>query len=410
MLIPIDGKSTAFNVGWTHDGEGIFINSNANEQGTDAAALFALEKNSLEWLTLKDWESYVVDCSRNEDSFVYVLNEAGNHRVFLRTLRGGEVEIPFPSGVLDTARFSPDGKKVGFLHSSADSPEEIWVYDTSTRQLKQISHSLVGGLEQRNFVRPQRVVYPSFDGTSIAAFLYMPANIEPNGAHPAIVLSHGGPNWQHMNGWSELLQYLVSVGFVVIAPNYRGSTGFGRVFMESNRRDAGGGDLQDCVASVDFLKKTGYVDPRRVAFMGGSYGGYLTLMALTKFPELWAAGVAIVPFANWFTAHKNEDPPLQANDEWFMGDPKADQELWHDRSPIFFVDRVRAPLLLLAGANDIRCPVGETEQMAEAVRKKGGIVEVRIYENEGHGFSRRENEIDANRRAARFLETYAMTK
>jgi len=191
-----------------------------------------------------------------------------------------------------------------------------------------------------------------------------------------------------------------------MAPNFRGSTGFGREFTESLRKDCGGGDLKDLVAATEYLKRTGYVDPDRIAIMGGSWGGYLTLMALTKTPEIWAAGVSIVPLANWFTAHENEDPVLQKNDEWLMGDPVTDRELWRDRSPIFFADKIRAPLLLLAGKNDIRCPVEETMQMADAARKNGVTVEVKVYEDEGHGFVRRENEIDSIKRSAKFLETH----
>jgi dipeptidyl aminopeptidase/acylaminoacyl peptidase len=272
--------------------------------------------------------------------------------------------------------------------------------------LKQITDSLVGGLHRENFVNPQLVVYPSFDQTPITAFLYVPANIKADHSHPAVVYPHGGPQWEHVNSWFPSLQYYTSHGYLVIAPNFRGSTGFGREFMESLRKDAGGGDLKDLVAAVDYLKSTGYVDPSRIAITGGSWGGYLTLMALTKYPEIWAAGVSIVPLANWFTAHENEDPVLQKNDEWLMGDPVEDRDLWRDRSPLFFADRIRAPLLLLAGKNDIRCPVKETEQMAEAARKNGVTVEVKIYENEGHGFARRENEIDAIKRAAKFLETH----
>jgi dipeptidyl aminopeptidase/acylaminoacyl peptidase len=304
------------------------------------------------------------------------------------------------------AKFSPDGKRLAIIHASGDSPHDIWVYDLKARTLKQITDSLVAGLHRENFVNPQLVVYPSFDQTPISSFLYVPANIKADHSHPAIVYPHGGPQWEHVNSWFPSLQYYTSHGYVVIAPNFRGSTGFGREFMESLRKDAGGGDLKDLVAAVDYLKSTGYVDPSRIAITGGSWGGYLTLMALTKYPEIWAAGVSIVPLANWFTAHENEDPVLQKNDEWLMGDPVEDRDLWRDRSPLFFADRIRAPLLLLAGKNDIRCPAKETEQMAEAARKNGVTVEVKIYENEGHGFARRENEIDAIKRAAKFLETH----
>ena len=137
--------------------------------------------------------------------------------------------------------------------------------------------------------------------------------------------------------------------------------------------------------------------------MGASYGGYLTLMALTKTPEVWAAGASIVPFANWFTEYEHEDPFLQAYDRTLMGDPVKDEALWRDRSPIFFIDRIRAPLLVLAGSNDIRCPAEETRQLVEAVHQAGGTIEAKIYEDEGHWFSRRETQIDAARRIDSFL-------
>src|SRR5437879_1089740 len=294
MLAPIDDKSTTITGGWTRDGKKIYVTSNANDRGMDAVALLELKQGpEFQWLTLQDWDSQLVDVSPTEDRFAYVVNEAGNVRLLLRNLNGEEEEIPPTQGVVRAAKFSPDGKRLGIIHASGDSPHAIWVYD-----------------------------------------------------------------------------------------------------------------LKDLVAAVDYLKTTGYVDPNRIAITGGSRGGYLTLMALTKYPDIWAAGVSIVPLANWFTAHENEDPVLQKNDEWLMGDPVADRDLWQDRSPLFFANRIRAPLLLLAGQNDIRCPVKETEQMAEAARKNGVTVEVKIYENEGHGFVRRENEIDAIKRAAKFLETH----
>src|SRR5208337_3867907 len=150
--------------------------SNANDQGTDAVALLGMEKGGPEWLTLKAWESFFCDSSSTENRYVYVLNEAGNHRVFLRTLDGDEVEIPLPNGVVRMARFSSDGERVGLLHASADSPAEIWVYDLRSHTLKQITQSLVAGLERKNFSPPQLAVYSSFDGTSIASFLYLPPN------------------------------------------------------------------------------------------------------------------------------------------------------------------------------------------------------------------------------------------
>ncbi len=405
VLAPIDGKSTTVTEGWTWDSRKVYVTSNANPQGTDAVALLSLEENSrFEWLTLGDWESSLLDSSPTEDRYAYLVNQAGNHRIFVRDLEGHQDEIPLPQGIVLMARFSPDGERLGMIHASADSPREIWVYHIKSQTLNQITQSLVGGLDKKNFVRPQLVIYPSYDQTPIASFLYLPPNIKPDKSHPAIIFPHGGPQWQHMNDWYPRLQYFVSREYVILAPNYRGSTGFGREFVESLRKDCGGADLRDLVTGVDYLKKTGYVDPDRVAIMGDSWGGYLTLIALTKSPDLWAAGVARVPLANWFTAHQNEDPVLQANDEWLMGNPVEDKELWHDRSPIFFADKIRAPLLLLGGRNDIRCPPSEAEQMAQAARRNNVIVDVKIYENEGHAFAKLENQIDAIKRAAEFLE------
>jgi dipeptidyl aminopeptidase/acylaminoacyl peptidase len=174
--------------------------------------------------------------------------------------------------------------------------------------------------------------------------------------------------------------------------------------MEANRFDMGGGDLEDVVAAAEWLKKTGYLDPQKIIAMGGSYGGYLTMMAVTKTPDLWAAGVPIVPFVNWFTEVENEDPGLREYDLATMGDPIKDKQRYIDRSPINFVDRIKAPLLILAGGNDPRCPSTEAEQVASAVKKRKGVVELKVYANEGHGFAKLENQIDAYTRVAEFLK------
>jgi dipeptidyl aminopeptidase/acylaminoacyl peptidase len=408
ILLPIDESATCVGLGWTRDGQRVLVGSNANPEGLYAVGLVDVQDGALRWLTLGEWETAPVDVSRVEDRFVYVRNEGGTHRVLLRLVDGADTEIPLPSGVLAMARFSPDGSRLALLHGSSESPNEIWTYEIRTGALRRISHSLVVGLDPGHFVRPRLITYPSFDGTPIAAFMYLPPNADPDGARPALVYPHGGPTAQFMNGWAPEIQFLVSHGFVVIAPNFRGSTGFGRAFRLANRGDLGGGDLRDIVAAAEYLAKSGYVDPKRLAVMGRSYGGYLTLMALTKFPALWAAGAAIVPFANWFTEYAHEDPALQAYDRSMMGDPVKDAGLWRDRSPIFFVDQIRAPLLLLAGANDIRCPADETRQIVEAVRLNGGMAEAKIYEHEGHGFARRENEIDAFQRVAAFLHRHLL--
>jgi dipeptidyl aminopeptidase/acylaminoacyl peptidase len=230
--------------------------------------------------------------------------------------------------------------------------------------------------------------------------------MQRNGQNAAIVYVHGGPTSQTVNSFNRFIQHIVNQGYIVIAPNYRGSTGYGKDFQHANLFDMGGGDLQDVLAATDFLKATGYPDPKKLAVMGGSYGGYMTMMAVTKAPELWAAGVPIVPFVNWFTEMQNEDPVLQQSDRATMGDPEKNPDLFRDRSPIFFVDRIKAPLLLLAGGHDPRCPKEETIQVVDAIKKRGGVADYKIYENEGHGFAKVENQIDAYQRVTNFLKAH----
>ena len=236
--------------------------------------------------------------------------------------------------------------------------------------------------------------------------MYVPYNMSRSGQNAAIVYVHGGPTAQTVNSFNRVIQHMVNQGYMVIAPNYRGSTGYGKEFQHANLFDMGGGDLQDVLAAADWIKQTGYLDPKKLVLMGGSYGGYLTMMGVTKAPEMWAAGVPIVPFVNYFTEIAHEDPVLREMDIATMGDPETNKELFRDRSPIFFVDQIKAPLLLLAGGNDPRCPKEEAQQVVDAVKKRGGIAEYKVYENEGHGFARVDNLIDAYRRVSDFLKAH----
>ncbi len=405
-IVPDDGEHLTDIVGWSPDGRRLLVNSNLHPGGQVAPGLLSLEDGTIEWLVDSIWESGALDWSPDGRFVAWALNEAGAERLYLRDLVTGQDRPASPgTGCVDGAAFSPDGRALAFRFGAADRPVDLWVLERDPRPAR-VTEAFVGGLSADRMVRPHLVTYPGGDGTTIAAFLYLPRGAVRGRPGPGIVMIRGGPTAQSQDRFARNIQYLVSRGYVVIEPNYRGSTGFGRAFQEANRMDLGGGDLEDIIAARTFLAETGYVDPGRVAVEGGSYGGYLTLMALAKAPDLWAAGIAIVPFANWFTEYENEDETLQAFDRMMMGDPEANRDLWIDRSPFFFVDRITAPLLIQAGANDIRCPASETREIASRIRAAGGTVEVKIYDDEGHGFSKRENAIDAFRQRMVFLERY----
>jgi dipeptidyl aminopeptidase/acylaminoacyl peptidase len=411
VLTPHDGEHTYSATDVSPDGKNILITSNAGD-GYDNAGLLDIASKKIRWLTHDKWELSGESFSPGGKFLTYTANVDGNTDIYLYDIAAGKARaLPLPKGVNyaagRTSPFTRDSSRLLYYHTGPTAPGDLWVYNIADGKSHQLTYSLVSGVRAEDMVEPHLVHYPSKDGKwTISAFVYVPYNLPRNGEHPAIVYVHGGPTAQTMNSFNRFVQYMANQGYIVIAPNYRGSTGYGKEFQQANLFDMGGGDLQDVLAAADWIKQTGYVDPKKLILMGGSYGGYMTMMGVTKAPELWAAGVPIVPFVNWFTEIQNEDPVLQQSDLATMGDPVKNKALYEDRSPINFVDQIKAPLYLLAGGNDPRCPKEEAQQVFDAVKKRGGVVEYKVYENEGHGFARVENQIDAYKRVADFLKAH----
>src|SRR5271169_3714511 len=409
LLTPHDGEYTYSANDVSPDGKHVLITSNAGD-GHDNVGLLDIPSKKIRWLTREKWESSGGSFSPDGKVLTYTGNVDGNSDLYLYDFASGKARaLPLPKGVNRTAgRSSPftrDRLRLLYNHTGPTAPGDLWVYNLADGKSHQLTHSLLGGVRAEDMVEPHLVHYPSKDGKwTISAFVYVPYNLPHNPEHPAIVFVHGGPTAQTMNTFNRFVQYMANQGYIAIAPNYRGSTGYGKEFQQANLFDMGGGDLQDVLAAADWIKQTGYVDPKRLILMGGSYGGYLTMMGVTKAPEVWAAGVPIVPFVNWFTEIQNEDPVLQQSDLATMGDLEKNKALYEDRSPINFVDQIKAPLYLLAGGNDPRCPKEEAQQVVDSVKKRGGTVEYKVYENEGHGFARVENQIDAYKRVSEFLK------
>ncbi len=398
------------------DGRKILITSNA-ANGYDNIGLLDIASKKISWLTQDKWRIRGGEFSPDGKHLTFSADVDGNEDVYLLDLVSKtSTALPIPKGVNEPAggrsaftggKNDKDGLRLLYYHNGPTAPGDLWVYTLATGKSHQITHSLVAGVRSEDMVEPYLIHYPSRDGKwTISAFLYVPFNMARNGQNAAIVYIHGGPTSQTMNSFNRFIQYAANQGYMVLAPNYRGSTGYGKAFQQANLFDMGGGDLQDVLAGVDWIKQTGHLDPKKIAVMGGSYGGYLSMMSVTKAPDVWAAGVPIVPFVNWFTEIENEDPVLQQSDLATMGDVVKNKALYEDRSPINFIDQIKAPLLLLAGGHDPRCPKSETQQVVDAIKKRGGTVDYKIYENEGHGFAKVENQIDAYKRVADFLQAH----
>ncbi len=411
LVTPHQGEQLYEAVDFSPDGKRLLINSNAGN-GYDNAGLLDVATKKITWLTQDKWEINGGNFSPDGKSITWTANVDGNTNIYLHELASGKTtSLPLPKGVNRVggaeSGFTRDGSRLLYLHNGPNAPNDVWVYSLADGKSHQVTYSLVAGVRAADMVEPYLVHYPSRDRKwTISALVYVPYNLPSNGQHPAIVYVHGGPTAQTVNSFNRVVQYVANQGYIVIAPNYRGSTGYGKEFQEANLFDMGGGDLQDVLAAADWIKQSGYVDPKKLILMGASYGGYMTMMGVTKAPEVWAAGVPIVPFVNWFTEIQNEDPVLQQSDLATMGDPEKNKALYEDRSPINFIDKVQAPLLLLAGGHDPRCPHEESQQVVDAIKKRGGVVEYKVYENEGHGFSKVENQIDAYKRVADFLKAH----
>jgi dipeptidyl aminopeptidase/acylaminoacyl peptidase len=411
LLTPHEGEQIYSANDFSPDGKKLLITSNA-ANGYENVGLLDIASKKIAWLTKDKWEINGGNFSPDGKEVLWKANVDGNTDIYVHNLGSGEsTALPLPKGVNSLggseSPFSKDGLRLLYYHNGPNAPDDAWVYTRATGKSHQVTHSLVAGIRPEDMVEPMLVHYPSRDRKwAISAFLYVPYNMPKNGQNAVIVYVHGGPTSQTVNSFNRFIQYAANQGYMVLAPNYRGSRGYGKEFQQANLGDMGGGDLQDVLAGVDWLKQTGYPDPKKFILMGGSYGGYLTMMGVTKAPDMWAAGVPIVPFVNWFTEIENEDPVLRESDLATMGDPKTNKTLYEDRSPIFFVDKITAPLILLAGGNDPRCPKTEAMQVVEAVKKRGGTAEYHVYENEGHGFARVENQIDAYNRVASFLKAH----
>jgi dipeptidyl aminopeptidase/acylaminoacyl peptidase len=410
-LTPHEGRHNYIAADISPDGKTVLITSDAHN-GYDNVGVVDIATKRIEWLTDEKWELNAGSFSPDGKSLTYTANVDGTTNIYSYNVGSSRAEaLPIERGVNGIAGnptpFTHDGSRLLYYHNGANAPSDLWVYDIASKQSQQITHALVGGLHSADMVEPYLVHYPSRDGKwTISAFAYVPNNIQRNGKFPAIVYIHGGPAVQSVDSFNRFIQYIVNQGYLVIAPNYRGSTGYGKQFVDANMGDAGGQELNDVLDAAEWIEKSGFVDSKKLIVMGGSYGGYLSMMAVTKAPDMWAAAVPIVPFVNWFTEIANEDPSLREYDLATMGDPVKNKALYEDRSPINFVDQIKAPLLLLAGGNDPRCPAEESQQVADAVKKHGGVAQLKIYKDEGHGFARVENQIDAYQRVADFLKVH----
>jgi dipeptidyl aminopeptidase/acylaminoacyl peptidase len=382
--------------------------------GVRQAGLISVAGGQVTPLRPDVWEQSAEDFSPDGKVLIFASNVDGRRTLYAYDLASRVSKpLPLPAGYSALASsshesFSPDGASLLAVRQSSNASVELWIVDLRTWTAAPITHLGLASLRPEHLPASQVVHYKSADGTVVSAFLWMPFNLRRDGRAPGVVLPHGGPTGQTVDTFNRFALALASRGYVALAPNPRGSTGYGRAFEEGNRKDLGGGDLEDEVAGAKFLAATGYVDPARIGITGGSYGGYMTLMAVAKTPNVWAAGVEQYGIIDWVHMYETEAPPLQQYQRGLLGDPVSDAAVYRAASPMTFMHQTRAPLLVLQGDNDIRVPRSQAEQVVATLKADGRVVEAHFYPNEGHGFVKRENQIDALERTIAWFDRYLL--
>lgn len=396
---------------FTPDGARLWVVSDNGQEFTGLALIGAEApvQGPLQYVLREDHDIDAFETSPDGSRIAVVFNIDGyaSLRVYdardpaaLRELQRPEV----PRGVISTLSFSRDGASLVFDLSRATAPDEVFRLDVARGTVHQVTRSEHAGLREEDLVEPTLERVTSFDGTPVSMLVYRPRGLSADAQAPSVVWVHGGPEAQFTPYFSAVIQYLVGHGYVVAAPNVRGSTGYGKRFAHlddvARREDS----VRDLAAVNQWLRGQPGVSPERIAILGGSYGGYMVLAALTLQPELWAAGCDIVGIANFRTFLERTASYRRALREAEYGALARDGALLDQISPIHRVDRIRAPLFVIHGANDPRVPVQEAEQIVAALRARQHRVEYQRFENEGHGIARRENKVAAYGALVRFFD------
>ena len=379
---------------------------------------YDLETGEREPLVVAEWDvtqtrtglPYGITFSPDGRYRVDILNVDSRNEVTITDTRTGEeLDLSFlPDGMVSAPRFAPDPTRLAVQLERDTRPTDLFLVDLEARTADRLTEALNPAIDESHLVESEVVRFESYDGLEIPGLLYRPHQADAGSPVPAMVWVHGGPGAQSRQGYSPVHQFLVNHGYAIYAINNRGSKGYGRTFREADRRRHGEADLGDVVASRAFLESFDWIDGDRIGVMGSSFGGYLTLAAMAFEPEVFDVAISIVGYSDVIgniTSGGWRLPRLPAAyDE--MGHPEEDAERLRRVSPLFYADRISRPLFVAAGANDVRVPIDQNDRLVTAAREAGVHVEYLVFEDEGHGFRRRDNRITAVEAYLDFLERF----
>lgn len=374
-------------------------------------ARYNLATGKTEVVEKTPWDVSYTYFSHSGKYRVTAVNEDARTKIKIYDMATGKpVPLPqLPNGDITGVRISDSEKLMAFYLSGDRSPSNLYVYDFATKKATKLTDSLNPEINPTDLVDSQVIRYKSFDGVEIPSILYKPKQASAQNKVPAVVLVHGGPGGQTRVGYSAMTQYLVNHGYVILGVNNRGSSGYGKTFFASDDGKHGREPLWDCVEAKKYLASLGYVDEKKIGIAGGSYGGYMVLAALAFKPQEFAVGVDIFGVSNWVRTLQSIPPYWESFRKSLykeIGDPSTDLENLRAVSPLFHADKIVKPLIVLQGANDPRVIKPESDEIVESIKKRNGVVEYVLFDNEGHGFTKKANEIRAYKSILDFLDRY----
>jgi len=404
-----DGDVLYYSITLMPDNKTVWLVCNSNEDGIARLAKMTVGSPKVEfiddgWVDPK-WEIEGLGFSRDYKYMTAIVNEDGYNRLKMREVETKQ-ELPGPplEGILGGGAFDMNGGCLVSFTGPTHAPD-VWKWNPKTLELRQLTFSIYAGIDRTMFTEPQLVHYKSFDDLEIPAFLYLPPDYKKGNPIPFIIHAHGGPEGQFQPYFLRNVQYLLLNGYGILAPNPRGSSGYGREYMNldnyKNRRNS----LKDYKAGVEWLIENGYTQKGMIGIRGGSYGGYVVLGMITEYPDLFSAASDAVGIANFKTFLENTKAYRRALRESEYG-PLTDPEFLKEISPIHKANMIKTPLLVIHGENDPRVPVEEARQIIAAISSQGGVVDSLIFPDEGHGTSKRVNIIKEYRKQVGFFDKH----
>jgi dipeptidyl aminopeptidase/acylaminoacyl peptidase len=396
------GEASFRDVHFSKDGDHIYVLSNKDSEFFDLALIHIKTKHFM-WLEQGKWDFEELEMNKDKNLLAFTINEGGISKGLLLDLNSSHLYTwKTPTGIIKDLKFSPDSKKLAYVFNGPAHPSDIWELDLETVQLERLTYVSRSPVLEHTFVEPELISYRSFDQLQIPAFYYKPKNI--SGKFPVVIIIHGGPEMQSRAVYTPVVQYLIRKGYAVCTPNIRGSTGYGKTYTKLDdvrkRMDA----VKDIVSLVEWLKQHGNIDSNRIAIMGGSYGGFMVLAAISHYPHLWSAAIDIVGMSSLRTFLQTTSPWRKLLREIEYGTIERDGDFFDKIDPLNHANRITSPLLVIHGESDPRVHIQESEQIVNKLKERQHQVDFIRFEDEGHTISKLKNKQIAYKAIVNFLE------